>query len=80
MNAGMAFAFAASQPSAREVRFVLRAAIDIAASCRVDLGWQVESELHTESTTDAKEVAHFIAVTVVPFVRDPLDALIEFFA
>src|SRR4029078_10415045 len=37
MKAGTAFALAASQPSAREVRFVFSESIRIAASCRVAL-------------------------------------------
>jgi len=42
MKAGTAFALAASQPSASEVRFALREAINIAASCRVSLAGQVQ--------------------------------------
>ena len=84
MKAGTAFAFAASQPSASDVRFVLRAAIDIAASCRADLSRQVESqaesEPHTEGTKDTKETGQFISpivVTFVFFVRNPLGTLNE---
>jgi hypothetical protein len=56
MKAGMAFALAASQPIASEVRFVLREAIDIAASCRVGPCEQAQFLPVVAATPSSQEV------------------------
>jgi hypothetical protein len=51
MKAGIAFAFAASQPGASEVRFVFCEAMDIAASWRGEVTWQVSIPAAGETPT-----------------------------